>query len=181
MRGILFTELLAMVEAQHSLSGVDSLVRQVRSSSGGAYTRVGNYPHEELNALLAALAERNGTSVTQVLRAFGAHLAGAFHSTYPELFAGSPDALTFLAGVGDYVHVEVHKRYPDAQLPRFIAERADDHTLLLTYRSHRGLADLAEGLIHGVARHYGESVLVTRQERSEDASLVLFTIRREPR
>lgn len=181
MRGILFTELLVMIEAQHSLAVADALLRQVPSATGGAYTRVGNYPHEELTALLAALAERNGTPVTHVLRAFGAHLAAAFGNTYPELFERSPDSLTFLAGVDDYVHVEVHKLYPDAQLPRFVAERTDEDTLLLTYRSHRGLGDLAEGVIHGVAQRYGESLLVAREERSEDGSLVHFTIRRERR
>jgi len=181
MRGILFTELLAMVESQHSLAVADALVRAVPSASGGAYTRVGSYPHEELTALLTALAERNGTPLTHVLRAFGTHLAGAFHSTYPELFELSPDSLTFLAAVDDYVHVEVHKLYPDAQLPRFASERPDADTLLLTYRSHRGLADLAEGLIHGIGQQYGESLLVARQDRSEDGSLVLFTIRRGAR
>jgi hypothetical protein len=57
------------------------------------------------------------------------------------------------------IHPQVLKLYPGASVPRFaLRENGDD--LEMDYVSVRNMCMLAEGLILGVAEHYGESVAV---------------------
>lgn len=58
----------------------------------------------------------------------------------------------------------MHKLYPQAQLPTFETAEHTPERLLLIYRSSRGLADLAEGLIRGCIGHYGETIRLRRED-----------------
>src|SRR5262249_19283568 len=80
---------------------------------------------------------------------------------YPQFFEVS-SAFAFLENVHNYIHVEVKKLYPDAELPSFECARAGDNGLDMVYRSPRRMADLAEGLIQGCADPYGESLDIAR-------------------
>ena len=83
---------------------------------------------------------------------------------FPSFFNDCKHPLDFLAGVDGYVHVEVRKLYPDAELPRFHCTRTGPDTLIMDYYSGRHLEDLAEGLIVGTLRYYGSSGNVTREK-----------------
>lgn len=178
MKGIVFTEFLEMVEATWSLQLVDAILGDAAPASGGAYTAVGTYPAGEMRALVGALAARTDGDVAGALRRFGEHLVGPFARRFPSFFAAAPDALRFLAGVDGYVHQEVAKLYPDAELPRFACEADAPDRLVLVYRSQRCMADLAEGLIRGIGHHFGEPLAVTREDLAADGSAVRFEIRR---
>ena len=67
----------------------------------------------------------------------------------------------------DYIHVEIRKLYPDAELPDFDCQAPDSCSLRMTYRSDRPIASLAEGLIRGCIAHYGQSVDVRIEDLSE--------------
>ena len=54
MKGIVFTEFLEMVEDRFSLDMVDDLIDDCDLPSGGVYTAVGTYSHEEIVALVSA-------------------------------------------------------------------------------------------------------------------------------
>ena len=65
----------------------------------------------------------------------------------------------FLPKVDDLIHPQVLKLYPGASVPRFaLRDNGDD--LEMDYLSVRDLCMLAEGLVLGVADHYGETVVV---------------------
>lgn len=57
---MVFTEFIERVQATWSLDRVDDIIADARSASGGAYTAVGTYPHDELAALVGALSARTG-------------------------------------------------------------------------------------------------------------------------
>ena len=78
MKGVVFTELLEMVEARFSADMVDDIIDDAQLPSGGVYTSVGTYPHEEIVALVVALSQRSGLAVRDLLLAFGEHLFGRF-------------------------------------------------------------------------------------------------------
>ena len=169
MKGIVFTEFLEMVEARFSADMVDDIIEDAELASGGAYTSVGTYPHEEMVALVSALSQRSGVGVAELLRAYGAHLFGCFVRGYPAFFAGISDALSFLAGIEDVIHAEVRKLYPDAELPRFVVEQRDAQRLVLVYESGRHFEDLAEGLMRGCIAHFGGGVEIRREALGEGA------------
>lgn len=176
MKGIVFTEFLEMVEAKFSPDVADEIIETTELPSGGAYSAVGTYDHGEMVALVTRLAELRETTVPDLMKAFGAHLFSRFTEGYPQFFEGKSTTFDFLAGVEGYIHVEVRKLYPDAELPTFETS-LDGDVLTMTYRSPRRLGDLAEGLIEGCGAHFGESLTIEREEVSGDGQEVKFVIR----
>ena len=164
MLGMVFTEFLEMVEQRFSPAVADQLLSRVQPASGGAYTAVGNYPHQEMNALVQALAEHSGLPVPALIQAFGDHLFGRFLLLYPSLIANQPDSFGLLSNVDAHIHKEVRKLYPDAELPHIEVQHDGPQRLVLDYRSARAMADLAEGLIRACIRHYGESIQLQRTD-----------------
>jgi hypothetical protein len=168
MKGMVFTEFMEMVEARWSLDMVDDIIARSGVASGGAYTAVGTYPHQEIVALTRALSDATGIAVADLVRAYGKHLFGRFVILYPHFFHGARDSMGFLAGIEDIIHAEVLKLYPDAELPSFHVERGADR-LVLTYVSARPFADLAHGLIDGCVAHFGDAVRVQREAPPDGA------------
>lgn len=163
MKGVVFTAFLEMVESQFTANMVDDIIEDCQLSSGGAYSAIGTYPHEEMVALVVALSKRSGVSMPDLLRAYGQYLFAYFFSTYPSFFVNAKDALCFLAGIEVIIHAEVLKLYPDAQLPRFETEHYSQNQLVLVYDSSRHFEDLAEGLIVGCIAHFGEKIELRRE------------------
>lgn len=177
MKGVVFTEFLTMVEERFSLATVDHIIEAAQLPSQGIYTSVGTYPVDEMVKLLQQLSARTNMPIPALLKSFGRYLHARFEAGYPAFFAAHRSTLDFLSAVEEHIHVEVRKLYADAELPRFFCERVDTHTLKMTYRSPRGLADLADGLIEGCAAHYRETIQVDRQDLSEGhGTHVVFTI-----
>jgi len=170
---MVFTQFIEMVESRYSLDMVDDIIDDVSPQSGGAYTAVGVYDHNELVDLVVALSKRTGMPVEALVRAFGEHLFAVFAQGYPSFFTDVPCGLDFLYSIEDVIHPEVLKLYPDAQLPRFDCKREGD-MLTLVYHSSRHFADLAEGLILGCATHFREVYSIERSEL--DANSTCFVI-----
>jgi hypothetical protein len=179
MKGIVFTEFLDMVEAQHSADMVDALIADAAPTNGGAYTAVGTYPAAEMGALVGALSRRSGVAAPELLRSFGRHVFGRFAVAYPTFFAGMDDVLEFLMRIESVIHIEVLKLYPDAELPTLEARRSGPGGLQLTYRSPRCMADFAEGLIEGAAEHFEQPLAIDRSmPRGAPVPELVFTVRR---
>lgn len=156
MLGLVFTELLDMIESRYSPELADRVRRRSALTHGGAYTTTGYYPHQEILRIFASLSDETGQPTDTMIRAFGHHLLERFASAYPDLFAGKPTLYDFLASIETHVHSEVHKVYPEARLPRLqVLTRGPDH-LRLAYHSPQRMEVLATGLIEGAADLYGE-------------------------
>lgn len=164
MLGMVFTEFVEMVEQRFSPELADQMLTETSLANDGAYTAVGYYPHEEMQALVLTLARLTGSSVPMLVQVYGEHLFQRFVELYPQMFQHCSDSFTLLASVDGHIHQEVHKLYPQAQLPSFETVEHSPQRLVLVYRSSRGLADLAEGLIRGCISHYGETLQVRRTD-----------------
>jgi len=70
------------------------------------------------------------------------------------------------------------KLYPDATLPKFISHETEDGSMIMTYKSERKMAALAEGLIERSIAHYGEDCSIDAESIKEDGSEVRFTIKK---
>jgi hypothetical protein len=174
MKGIIFTEFLAMVEEKFSLDMVDHLIDHSNLASGGAYTSVGTYSHLEMNALVANLSKETGIPMSELLKIFGMYLFKTLSTNYP-VFVNTPkNVIEFLSSIETYIHAEVKKLYPDAELPKFKSELLDEKTLELTYSSERHYGDLAEGLIIGSIDFFKNGKLLRREDLPNKS--VKFTI-----
>ena len=176
MKGVVFTEFLDMVGAKFSPDMADDIIEDAKPASGGAYTAVGTYDHGEMVAMVVALSRRSNIPVPQLLHAFGQHLFGRFVELYPGFFTGIASALDFLERIENVIHVEVLKLYPDAELPKFEIRREDADSMIMVYRSPRGMGDLAAGLIDGCIAHYGQPVSIDRTTTHDGGEV--FSLRR---
>jgi hypothetical protein len=167
MKGIVFTEFNEMVESHFSPEIADRIIMEAAPASGAAYTAVGTYDHQELIDLVASLSRETGIPANELVKTFGRHLAQRFTALYPGFFEGVDSLFGFLETIESHVHVEVRKLYPDAELPSFATQRIGPDELEMTYTSRRPFADLAEGLIAGCAKHFGDRVTISRVEESD--------------
>lgn len=169
MKGVVFTEFLEMVEDHFSPDIADQIVEASDLPSGGVYTAVGTYDHVEIVTLVQNLSAETKLGIDELLHTFGKHLFGRFVEGYPNFFEGQQDAFQFLQSVEEYIHVEVKKLYPDAELPSVIATLKDPNHLNIVYRSDRNMGDLAHGLIEGCIKHFDEPIDIRRTRPSEEA------------
>ena len=178
MKGIVFTEFFDLVAGKFGMDMVDDIIDACELPSGGSYTAVGTYDHREIVDLVGALSEKSQVPVPDLLNVYGEHLFGRFVVLYPQFFANgnsSANAFEFLAGVQNYIHVEVRKLYPTAELPTFDIERPSANTLVMIYHSGRHLEDVAEGLIQGCLKHFKEEARIDRCD-DEASGGVKFTL-----
>lgn len=179
MKGMVFTEFLELVDERFSFETTERLIAMSHLPSKGIYTAVGTYDYQEMVTLVSNLSALTGAPVSALLEAFGRHLFQRFVISFPSFFEGVRSSMEFLPRVQDYVHSEVRKLYPDAELPHFSCDTPEAGVMIMTYRSSRNLADLAEGLILACLDHFGEGFSVAREHCSEDLSAIRFIIRRK--
>ncbi|BDX05022.1 heme NO-binding domain-containing protein [Planctobacterium marinum] len=172
MKGVVFTEFMDMVEEVFSDDVLDEIIEKADLPNDGAYTTVGTYDHQEIVRLVVALSETSNMPLPDLLATFGKHLLGQFVKGYPQFFDEAKDAFDFLSNIDSYIHVEVLKLYPDAELPKFYHEQHSDKHLSMYYQSSRHFEDLAVGLIEGTLAHFNTEGTVSKSEaqwQGEDA------------
>jgi hypothetical protein len=164
MKGLIFREFIDMVETQFSPQMVDDIIQASTLESGGAYTTVGTYPHDEMLQLVEQLSIRSEIPIPGLLRHFGRHLFHRFTVIHPEYITSHASAFDLLKVLDDDVHVEVRKLYQDAEVPTFDYQDLSDNRMLFIYQSSRPLADCAHGLIEGCIEHFGETMKIERND-----------------
>lgn len=180
MKGVVFTEFLAFVELRFGADMADDIIDSSHLDSGGAYTAVGTYSHDEMVALCSALAEKTGLPTPGLVRDFGQYLSDSFASSHPDFFNRAGNLFDFLESIEAHIHVEVRKLYPDAELPTFAVEERTISRLVMVYRSPRRMADLSEGLIIGSAGKFGVKVRVhAAPSEGSDGTATRFVIQLE--
>ena len=165
-----------MVESTFGDEMSEKLVEDNDLASGGIYTAVGTYDHQELVAMAITLSKETGLPVDALVEAFGNYLFGRFLELFP-IFFNHETSFEFLDTIHDVVHVEVLKLYPEATLPDFTSKIEDDgKTLHFEYNSPRHFADLAVGLMKGAFDHWNETVEMEREDKIVDGNQVTLFI-----
>jgi hypothetical protein len=174
MKGVVFTTFLDLVETQFGDEVADRIIEESNLATGGAYTSVGTYDCDELIQMVVALSKHTDVPIPKLIFAFGQFLFKRFTETYPQLFSDADSAFDFLSKIHSYIHVEVKKLYPNAELPTIEHRFVDDHQMELVYKSSRPFADLAEGLIVATVEHFGEPITVVREDIGADGTQAKF-------
>jgi hypothetical protein len=161
MKGIIFNVFEVVVTDELGEDGWEDLLE--RADVDGAYTSLGNYPDEELIALLRATPGLEEHGAADLMRWFGRRAIPVLALRYPVFFAEHRTCRDFLLTLNDIIHPEVRKAYPGADVPVFDFDpppelALEENQLAIGYRSARRLCALAEGFILGAGDHYGERV-----------------------
>ncbi|MBL8756547.1 MAG: heme NO-binding domain-containing protein [Planctomycetes bacterium] len=159
MKGVVFTEFVDWAESVHGLEVVDEVLCAAATTLDGAYIATGSYDWREFAGLVQALADRIGEPMPQVLCAYGRHMFGVLVARHPGFAEACDGSLSMLERVESFIHPEVRKLWPDAELPHFHSER-DGRRLVLGYSSARPFRDFARGLIEGCLAWFAEPGVV---------------------
>lgn len=162
MMGQIFTEILELVESKYGYEIVDELLTSSKLHSGGSYTAVGTYNHIELLILVTHLSELVNQPISELVSEFGEGIFIKLFNSHPQISQNITGSFDLLSKIDSYIHVEVAKLYPNAQLPTFKFEQLSEHQVRLHYSSTRPFASFAEGLLLGCARYFNEQFHVTR-------------------
>ncbi len=165
MKGIIFNELEEMVTDAYGEDAWEMLITQSNlQTPEGLFVGPNTYPFEDLVAIVTTASKVTGKSVEELLHAFGEYLFPKLAEKFPMFLKEDMDAKAFLKTVGEIIHVEVHKLFPEATLPKFTTEDPGPDQLIMIYDSERHLCDLAEGLLVGVGKHFGQEIQFTQTE-----------------
>ena len=175
MIGIIFTEFLTLVDNTFGENVCELIIERAELPSGGAYTVVGNYHFDEMTNLITELSLETKIPIEKLLLIYGEYLFGRREKIYPESLTKHKCVFDLLEHLDSQIHVEVKRLYPDAELPIFIPNRLNESEMEIDYFSSRGLVDLAEGLIRGSAKFFGQEVQIVREGLgNEDGTEVRF-------
>ena len=177
MKGIVFTEFLELVENKFGLEVVNQIIDGCELETDGVYTSVGTYSHKDMYKMVGKLSELKNIPVADLLQIYGEYFFDVLAKGYPT-FMDQPNSFVFLASIDNYIHPEVLKLYPEAELPSFNAEMNGDNQMNLLYTSSRKMADFAIGLIRGAANYFNEELDIKKQSEEDDGEKVLLNIKK---
>jgi len=168
MKGVVFTELREMAEQKFGMDAVERVMKNANLPEGRVYVAGGTYPFEELLGIVVAMHKETKIEIPVLLREYGRYLFHRLIASYPQLAAGKNSPLDFIEGVDHYIHVEVRKLYPDAELPKFSVESREENKLTMIYQSGKKMESFGEGLMLGCAEHFKTPVKITFATVTED-------------
>lgn len=175
MKGMVFTNFFEMVEERFGFVVADNIVTESQLPSGGAYTSVGQYDYKEMFTLIGKLHQKTGIPVADLCKVFGKYLFTKLTAAYPQFVNRVDNVFAFLASIDNYIHIEVRKLYPDAELPHFETKQLNPNQMEMIYSSSRGLHYLAEGLIEGSLTHFNTTASITSEPLPDGRVRFLIT------
>lgn len=179
MKGMVFTELVEFVENKFGFDTLDAMLEASMLEEKGAYTQAANYSYEELVAIVSRLAEITNSPAGDLIEAYGRHLFGRIVNLYPPMVANFSSSLAFISQVDTFIHPEVKKLYPDADLPSFKLITLSENELIIDYKSNKPLMSLARGLMLGAADFFHETIEILEDNQADETGrLARFTVRR---
>lgn len=112
--------------------------------------------------VITAVCNNLKLSLAQAADAFGMYWVNVYsQKMYPQYYAKHRTAKDFLLNL-DALHVTMTKTLKNARPPRFEYAWRDPKTLIMHYKSHRGLIDFAVGLVKGIGKFYQEELEVKK-------------------
>jgi hypothetical protein len=179
MKGMVFTEFIEFVEDKFGFEVSDHIISNSDLKSGGVYTAVGTYDFQEMVNLLISLSEKINVEIPQLLEVFGNHLFYRFVELYPDFIQKSTSLFDFIDKIDQYIHVEVKKLYPDAELPKIIVNKRTEDFMDMTYKSERKLGNFAFGLLSAASDYFEVPLDIEMNSISADGSEVQFFLKKK--
>lgn len=179
MKGVIFTELIEMMEDLMGLDFTNKVIEDARLENDGAYTAVGTYSQQDMFKLMQSLSKYAGNSQEKLLKSYGEYLFYRLSTTYAKELAESPHAFSFLQKLKAIIRMEVLKFAPKARVPLISTRLKDKNTLEVLYSANQNMSDLIEGIILGCIGYYQEAISIERELSQPDGSSVRFILKKE--
>lgn len=158
MKGIVTDCLQELVVSSYGAEAWREIARRAGVAGDRTFQIDEDVPEEQAMALFAKTCEVGQLSFEQACDAFGAYWVGTYvPRRYPEFYEGVRSTKDFLLRL-DAVHVAMRQRLPGARPPLHDYAWRDESTLVMGYRSARGLMPLFVAAVRGAAKHFGDSL-----------------------
>lgn len=162
MKGVIVNCLAKMVKEKFGEDKWEDALEKAGLDRKSIFFAIQDVDDNAVLEVVASVCEVLNISLVQAADAFGDYWVNVFAPTiYRAYYSGVDSAKDFLLNM-DHVHQVSTKNLPGARPPRFEYEWRDDKTLIMKYKSHRGLIDFMVGLTKGVGRYYKEDLKVTK-------------------
>ena len=125
--------------------------------------------------MVGKLSEIKNIPVPDLLRSYGTFFFSVLSRSYPK-FMEKNSLFSFLESIDSYIHPEVLKLYPEAELPRFTSEHISNSEMKLIYESSRKMSDFAIGLIKGASDFYKIKINVEVLDIKKEGKEVVLKI-----
>lgn len=179
MKGMVFTEYIEFVEDTFGFDVAQEMIEGADLPNDGVYTGVGTYDSAELVSMVVKLSELTKIDVSELLTVYGKHLFVRFANLYPHFFHEGIKIFDFIDQIDNYIHVEVQKLYPDAELPSVATHKREANSMEIVYSSKRKFGDFAHGLLLGAVAFFKEDMTIEKEILVEDGSKVKFILQRK--
>jgi tRNA A-37 threonylcarbamoyl transferase component Bud32 len=135
-------------------------IRAQVATSTARYLPSGVYDDADAVQLLGVLATETNRPLPDLLRDFGEFLAPQLLKVAGTYVDPSWRTLDLIENTEKIIHTMVRAANPGAAPPVLETVRPSMSELHLVYTSRRQLCPLAVGLMRGIARHYGEQIVI---------------------
>lgn len=156
VHGSIFFLLQKFVESNY---GKDSWVKLNQTAQTGQqrYDMHENYSLSQMNSIISAAANLTGLSENNLKEKFGEHLVPDLLNIYKSYLNPAWKTFNLLENAEHVMHMAVRQQERKANPPVLNVTRVSDKLLIIDYYSKRKMANLAIGIIRGIAKYYNES------------------------
>jgi hypothetical protein len=173
MKGVIASCLGELVKTKFGKDKWGDALEKAGLERNTVFLATENVPDAAVLKVVDSVCKVLNISLEQAADAFGDYWVNVFApKVYSIYFTGVKSAKDFLLKMDD-VHKITTETMKDARPPRFDYEWKDDKTLIMKYKSHRGLIDFLVGLIKGVGNYYKENLIV--RKLGNDRVEIVFT------
>jgi hypothetical protein len=161
MKGVIFSCLKELVETKFGEEKWAEIVKGAGLAPDTRFLPIDDVDDAVVLKTIASTCSVLGITQQQAADAFGEYWVCDYApKLYGAYFGGTSSARDLLLRMDD-VHVSTTRSMANARPPRFDYEQPDDDTLIMRYRSARGLVPIFAGLVRGVVKRYGETADVS--------------------
>ena len=162
MHGSIFAELQKFVTTNLGAEAWRTLIRESGVPTK-IYLPIREYPDEELVALVSTASRITGTPVPKLLFDYGVFIAPDLLKMYRSYIRPEWRTLDVIEHTEEQIHVRVRVDHEGAAPPYLTATRLNPDEIMVHYISQRKLCAVAEGVAHGMAKHFDEKVETTQR------------------
>ena len=160
MHGLIFAELKKYVDTTLGAAAWGPLAAKA-GLSGKLYLPVSTYPDADVVSLVSAAADTTGLTRDAILQGFGEFMAPDLLRMYGSLLRKEWKTLDILEHTEETIHRVVRIQNPGADPPKLVAKRRSETEVVIVYSSARRMCGVAKGIVRGIARERGESIVLS--------------------
>lgn len=159
MHGIIFAELKKFVGTRLGDGAWDNLMRE---SGLGAkvYLAAASYPDTDAVALVTTASRITGLPAMALLEDFGEFIVPDLVQMYGALLDPTWRTLDTIEKTENTIHSVVRMRNKGAEPPQLKVTRTGPDEVVLEYSSARKMCGVAKGISRGLAKHFGERIVI---------------------